>query len=291
MSRRRAAAGPIAPAGTARAAAILGAAAATAVLACAAATSAAAQLPDWSGQWENVGATPSPDGGFYEPLEQVLKSMQWAPPNRPEAQARVDRVVAEQRKAIAAMHAGVDPGGAVTACTFGYPTLMIESPLMFEILPTPKETALIFSSREIRHVYTDGRAHPGKDDLWPTPWGDSIGHWEGQTLVIDTIAVKSAFPGREGSAVIAFGGIEEVQMIAFLSPDAHFIERIRMLDQDRLENQITIIDPTNLTAPWHLTRTYRRVAQIHRMVYEDCEGEERNPIVDGKFTLTAPPAR
>jgi hypothetical protein len=263
--------------------------AATLVLACAVTTSAAAQLPDWSGQWENVGATPSPDGGFYEPLDQVLKSMQWGPPNRPEAQARVDKVVAAQRKAIDAMRAGVDPGGAVTACTFGYPTLMIESPLMFEILPTPKETALIFSSREIRHVYTDGRAHPAKEDLWATPWGDSIGHWEGQTLVIDTIAVKSAFPGREGSAVIAFGGIEEVQMIAFLSPDAHFVERIRMLDHDRLENQMTIVDPANLTAPWHLSRTYRRVTQIHRMVYEDCEGEERNPIVDGKFTLTPPP--
>jgi hypothetical protein len=260
------------------------------LLGCLAATSASAQqLPDWSGQWENVGATPSPDGGFYEPLEQVLRELQWSPPLKPESQAAVDRVVAAQRKAIEAMKAGIDPGGAVTACTFGFPTIMIESPLMFEILPTPKETALIFSSREIRHVYTDGREHPGKDDVWPTPWGDSIGHWEGQTLVIDTIAVKSAFPGRQGSAVIAFGGIEEVQMIAFLSADAHFIERIRMLDNGLLENQMTIIDPANLTEPWHLSRTYRRVANIDRMVHEDCEGEERNPIVDGKFTLTPPP--
>jgi len=260
------------------------------LIACIATTGASAQLPDWSGQWENVGATPSPDGGFYEPLDQVLKSMQWAPPNKPAAQATVDRVVAAQRQAIEAMRNGIDPGGAVTACTFGYPTIMIESPLMFEILPTPKETALIFSSREIRHVYTDGRTHAAEGDVWPTPWGDSIGHWEGETLVIDTVAVKSAFPGREGSAVIAFGGIEEVQMIAFLSPDAHFIERVRMLDKDHLEDRITIIDPANLTQPWQLTRTYQRVTQIHRMVYEDCEGEERNPIVDGKFTLTPAPA-
>ena len=162
-------------------------------------------LPDWSGQWENVGATPSPDGGFYEPLERVLKDLQWSPPLTPESRAVIDRVVAGQRAAMQAMREGKDPGGAVTACTFGYPTVMLESPLMFEILTTPNETALIFSSREIRHVYTDGREHPGRDDLWATPWGDSIGRWEGQTLVIDTIAVKSAFPGREGSAVIAFG--------------------------------------------------------------------------------------
>jgi hypothetical protein len=249
---------------------------------------ASAELPDWSGQWENVGATPSPDGGFYEPLEQVLKELQWSPPLKPETRAAVDKVVARQRKAMEAMRKGIDPGGAVTACTFGYPTLMLESPLMFEILPTPSETALIFSSREIRHVYTDGREHPGKDDLWPTPWGDSIGHWEGQTLVIDTIAVKPAFLGRDTLMVNAFGGIEDMQTIAFLSPDAHFVERIRMTDKDHLEDQITITDPKNLTAPWHMTRTYQRVQNIHRMVYEDCEGEERNPIVDGKFTLTPP---
>ena len=195
--------------------------AAALLLAAAAARSASAQLPaklpDWSGQWENVSATPSPDGGFYEPLEQVLKELEWAPPSKPEMQAAVDKIVAAQRKAMDAMRKGVDPGGAVTACSFGYPALMIESPLMFEILPTPKETALIFSSREIRHVYTDGRQHPGKDDVWPTPWGDSIGRWEGDTLVIDTVAVKSAFPGREGISVNAFGGIEEMQTIALPS--------------------------------------------------------------------------
>ena len=267
--------------------------AAALLVASAAAASAAAQsppkLPDWSGQWENVGATPSPDGGFYEPLEQVLKELEWSPPSKPEVQAAVDKVVAAQRKAMDAMRKGVDPGGAVTACSFGYPALMIESPLMFEILPTPKETALIFSSREIRHVYTDGREHPGKDDLWPTPWGDSVGHWEGDTLVVDTIAVKSAFPGREGISVNAFGGIEEMQTVALLSPEARFVERIRMLDKDHLEDRITIVDPKNLTRPWNLRRTYQRVTHIHRMVYEDCEGEERNPIVDGKFTLTPAP--
>ena len=248
-----------------------------------------AKLPDWSGQWENVGATPSPDGGFYEPLDQVLKQLEWSPPSKPEVQAAVDKIAAAQRKAMDAMRKGIDPGGAVTACSFGYPALMIESPLMFEVLPTPKETALIFSSREIRHVYTDGRDHPGKDDLWPTPWGDSVGHWEGDTLVIDTVAVKSAFPGREGISVNAFGGIEEMLTVALLSPDARFGERIRMLDKDHLEDRITIVDPTNLTKPWQLRRTYQRVTHIHRMVYEDCEGEERNPIVDGKFTLTPAP--
>jgi len=265
--------------------------AAALLLGCLAIMGVSGELPDWSGQWEIVGVTPTADGGFEESLDQVLKEMQWGPPNKPEVQARVDKVVALERKEMEAMRQGVDPGGAARACTFGFPSVMIDSPLMFEVLPTPTETALIFSSREIRHIYTDRRPHTAKEDLWATPWGDSIGHWEGDTLVIDTIAVKSAFEhtGFDGTAVLAFGGIEQEQLITYLSPQAHFIERIRMVDKDHLKDQITIIDAVNFTAPWYFNRIYRRVTHVHRMVYEDCEGEERNPIVNGHFTLAPPP--
>jgi len=134
-----------------------------------AAMGASAGMPDWSGQWENVGGTPDASGGFNQSLDQVLKTMQWGPPNRPELQARVDKMVASERKRLEAISRGEDPGGVdVRACTFGYPLLMLDSPLMFEVLPTPKETTLIFSSREIRHVYTDGRPHTPKDELWAT---------------------------------------------------------------------------------------------------------------------------
>src|ERR1700722_9349793 len=257
-----------------------------------AAMGAPAGMPAWSGQWENVGATPDASGGFNESLDEVLKKMQWGPPNKPQVQARVDKIVASERKRLEAISRGEDPGGVdAKACTFGFPLIMLDSPLMFEILPTPKETTLIFSSREIRHVYTDGRPHTAKEDLWATPWGDSIGHWEGRTLVIDTIAVKSPFASSEseGVAVRAFGEVEGEKTIPILSSQAHFIERIRMIDPGHLEDQMTVIDPNNLTAPWHMSRTYQRVAHIHRMVYEDCEGEERNPVVNGRFTLTPPP--
>ena len=167
---------------------------------------------------------------------------------------------------------------------------MLDTPLMFEVLTTPKETALIFSSREIRHIYTDGRQHTPKDRIWATPWGDSIGHWEGQTLVMDTIAVKDPYgPPDGGSSVSAFGDVEGFLTIGILTQQAHYIERMRMIDPGHLEDQMTIIDPANLTGPWHMRRTYERVKNIHRMVYEDCEGDERNPIVDGRFTLTPDP--
>src|ERR1700685_2283134 len=258
-----------------------------------AATGAPAGMPDWSGQWENIGATPDASGGFNQSLDEVLTKMQWGPPNKPVGQARVDKIVASERKRLEAISRGEDPGGVdAKACTFGFPLIMLDSPLMFEILPTPKETTLIFSSREIRHVYTDRRPHTLKDELWATPWGDSIGHWEGQTLVIDTIAVKSPFAPSEadGVAVLAFGDVEGELTITILSAQAHFIERFRMIDRDHLEDQMTVTDPTSFTAPWHVNRTYQRVAHINRMIYEDCEGEERNPVVNGRSTLAPPPA-
>jgi hypothetical protein len=277
----------------AQAAAILLACVAIILVATSAATAGTPKstgLPDWSGQWENVGATPDATGGFNQSLDQVLKQMEWSPPLNAATKAKVDAMQARERKRLEAVARGEDPGGAFTACTFGYPGLMLDTPLMFEVLVTPKETALIFSSREIRHIYTDGRQHTPKDDLWATPWGDSIGHWEGQTLVMDTIAVKDPYgPPDSGSAVSAFGDVEGFLTIGILTQQAHFIERMRMIDPGHLEDQMTIIDPANLTAPWHMRRTYERVTHIHRMVYEDCEGEDRNPVVNGKFTLTPPP--
>jgi len=248
------------------------------------------RMPDWSGQWENVGATPDATGGFNQSLDQVLKEMEWSPPLNAATEAKVDAMQARERKRLEAVARGENPSGAFTACTFGYPGLMLDTPLMFEVLITPEETALIFSSREIRHIYTDGRPHTPTDDLWATPWGDSIGHWEGQTLVMDTIAVRDPYgPPDSGSSVSAFGDVEGFLTIGILTQQAHFIERMRMIDEGHLEDQMTIIDPANLTAPWHMRRTYERVQHIHRMVYEDCEGEERNPIVNGKFTLAPPP--
>lgn len=250
-------------------------------------------LPDWAGQWEIAGATPSASGGYAQSLEEVLHEMRkWGPPPyTPAAQAIFKQVAARvHERSQAAFQSGILPR-AVTrpACTFGFPSVVLHSPLMFEILNTPAETAMIFSNREIRHIYTDGRAHTAPDDLFPTLWGDSIGHWEGQTLVIDTIAV-SAQGGLKG--IMAIGGDSNTQfeLVALFSPEVRFIERIRMLDRDQLEDQMTIIDPLAFSAPWVVSRRFSRVKTLTRMIHEDCEGEERNPIVDGRYTLAPPPA-
>jgi hypothetical protein len=255
--------------------------------------SAQSGLPDWSGQWEIIGSIPSATGGFQQSLDEALGALrQWGPPPyKPDIRAMVEQAEAFLEKRDQETLKNGPSGVTRPQCTFGYPLIMLFSPLMFEVLPTPKETVLIFSGREVRHVYTDGRPHTGREDLWPTYWGDSIGRWAGQTLIIDTIAVQSAIVGPELPVIpiIAFGGdANESKSVAVLSQKAHFIERIRMTG-DQLEDRMTIIDPVAFSAPWHISRTYRRVAHVHRMIYEDCEGEDRNPIINGRYTLAPPP--
>jgi hypothetical protein len=151
-------------------------------------------------------------------------------------------------------------------CGFPFP-FMMESPWVLQFLITPEETDVIVAGREIRHIYTDGRAHPSADDVWPTPWGDSVGKWEGHVLTVDTVAVKSGtFP-------------------PLVSEHARYTERIRMVSADRMEDEITVVDPAALTKEWKATIPYQRVAGLDRMVHGDCNENDRNPVVDGKLTI------
>ena len=157
-------------------------------------------------------------------------------------------------------------------CGIYFPGVM-ESPWAFEVLITPEQTVFIFGGREIRHIYTDGRGHPPSDDLWPLPWGDSIGHWDGDTLVVDTISVDETAPHA---------------MNPPLSPGAHFTERIRKVAKDRLEDTMMIEDPVALSRPWTLKLPYTRVTTIDRLIHGDCMQNDRNPVVDGKIAVAPP---
>src|SRR4029077_545011 len=139
------------------------------------APSANAALPNWSGEWEVVGIKEGASGVLETPIPDIMRKFGGHPPYTPEAEAKFQAYLR-----------GLPPYAARQArdvCIWGFPTIMLESPSYFEVLITPQETAMIFSGREVRHIYTDGRAQPPADELWPTPWGSSVGHWEGQTLV------------------------------------------------------------------------------------------------------------
>lgn len=70
----------------------------------------------------------------------------------------------------------------------------------------------------VRYIYTDGRTHPAKADYDPTTNGNSIGHWEGDTLVVDTIEFND-----RGAVAIPGGGMR--------TPNSHLVERFRLLNK------------------------------------------------------------
>ncbi len=158
-------------------------------------------------------------------------------------------------------------------CGFYFPGVM-ESPWVFEVLITPEQTTFIFAGREIRHIYTDGRDHMPREERWSLAWGDSIGHWEGDTLIVDTISVQPQ------SGISLHGPM--------LGASAHFTERIRKVDRDHLVNVMSIVDPASLTRPWTLSLPYARSSSIDRLIHGDCMQNDRNPVVDGKLTVTGP---
>src|SRR5205814_7164761 len=112
---------------------------------------------------------------------------------------------------------------------------------------TPKGVTEIYILHELgdggphRVVYMDGRKHP--DDLFPTWWGHSIGHWEGDTLVIDTVGYndKFWFDSR---------GTPHTEQL-------HTIERWTRTHWGRIDDDFTLEDPGALTKPVKLHFTGR----------------------------------
>ena len=95
----------------------------------------------------------------------------------------------------------------------------------------------------LRRVYLDGRKPSQKvlDD--PTYAGYSMGHWEGDTLVVDTVAVRDD---------------TFIEGITPHSDQMTVHERIRLKEPGLLEDRITVTDPKALTKPWETVKTYRK---------------------------------
>ena len=156
----------------------------------------------------------------------------------------------------------------------GFPRLM-NIPDVYEFIVRPEQTWILGENGPaILRIYTDGRGHPAPADLWPTFTGDSVGHWEGDTLVFDTVAMK----GEDGTILDRTG--------LTLSQQAHIVTRIRKLDPETLEARLTIEDPLALKAPWQVTKRYRKQPEGSRAYDYACAENNRNPISDNGRTLT-----
>ena len=114
----------------------------------------------------------------------------------------------------------------------------------------------------VRFIYLTDK-HSSLDDIDPSYHGESIGHWEQDTLVVDTIDMT------DKSTVDKYGIPH--------SDALHVIERIRMTSKDALEDVVTMEDPKAFSAPWTFRATYARQPADTRLQEYFCENN-RNPV-------------
>ena len=233
-----------------------------------------AKLPDWSGIWELDAFAGQADGQqFSAEGQRRLKEYAAAlrPSFTPEYQAKYEEIRKKIEAAIAADPA--HPPVTHDPLCGPPPFPAISTPGMYQWRVTPEETSFISTVGAVRTIYTDGRSHPPKDELWPTLMGDSVGHWEGDTLVVDTIATRKRLYMGELSG-----------FFVPMSDQLHFTERIRRVDRDHMQIDYTVEDPVALTKPIHAVIVHTRVTDFNRMIEEtDCGQNERDPVVDGRF--------
>jgi len=241
-----------------------------------------AKLPNWSGLWEWDVLVGQADGQQLS-TEGARKAQLYVAAMQPTYNAAWQPKYDQLKRALQAAIATNpnDPPATQSPCQ-APPFPGIALPGVFEWRVTPEETTLINTLGSVRHIYTDGRSHPPKDELWPTRMGDSVGHWEGDTLVVDTVATKPLIRVIPVE-VLKYGPFE---VAAPMSDQLHTVERIRMVNNDQIQIQATIEDPIALAKPIHVTVTHVRVTDTNRITDEDLCDNDRNPVVNGRFTTT-----
>ncbi len=202
---------------------------------------ALAELPDLSGVW------------LPDVADQRRKERSELPPWTATAKAQIDFLFAEDRAGR--------PKLVLDHCLpHGMPSWMLITHNAMEILLMPGRVTMLGEGdgNRLRRIYTDGRAHPLDPDL--TIHGHSIGRWDSDTLVVDTVGlIPQAFIAlSEGVGIPNNGGMQ-------------IVERIGLADAETLVVELTITAPKVLTEPWTTTRRWvRRRGALYDIVEGQC---------------------
>ena len=194
---------------------------------------ALAKLPDFTGVWE---ISPGPRG----------------------AASRPSLTPAYEAKRKAFLAAPPEDSETANCLPAGMPGIMGQ-PYPMEFLLTPgKVTIVIEAYTQVRHIYTDGRPLPEDPDL--EFHGTSVGRWEGDTLVVETIG---------------FSPLTQIERGVPHSGKMRIVERFRLADPDTMSIETTITDPEVLTAAYTSNRNLSRHRSWTIAEYI-CEENNRN---------------
>lgn len=217
-------------------------------------------LPDWHGAWTKP-----------EPLDQspfvaccIVGST--SVPLTP-------RYLALRDRAAKSIQRGVGVSNNIVTCQpDGVPSNLLHG-LAHEYLFTPGQVTMLLEDGEVRRIYTDGRQHQPLSALHTSVEGDSIGHWEGHALLIDTLGMST-----EANLFLTNG--------MKVGKNTRVVERIALQDPDTLRIETTITDPEIFTAPYTYALLYTRLL---RETGFDIGCGQSNRDNDRTIDLTPPP--
>jgi hypothetical protein len=139
---------------------------------------------------------------------------------------------------------GVNYTVANTCRPAGVPTILLIRIKPVYFVQTPKEVLMIWENdHQVRHIYLN---QPHSAQVIPSWFGESVGHYEGDALVVDTIGITTK------TNVDNYNTPHTDQL--------HVVERYRMVDKgNTLRVDVRVDDPGAFTTPWSAIQTYRRV--------------------------------
>jgi hypothetical protein len=156
----------------------------------------------------------------------------------------------------------------------GVPQVMFGPGLPIQILETRGQVSMLVEEfRNFRIIRMNAQHRQDPD---PSYFGDSVGHWEGDTLVVDTIGLTDKTT------------LDQVGMPH--SGELHVVERYRRTSRDRLELAVTIEDPKTFTRPW-TAKTSFKWAPKELLVEEICDNNRNPPDAEGRSTIQMPATR
>jgi hypothetical protein len=173
-----------------------------------------------------------------------------------------------EKRLVDAEHYKAFPNTASLCLPQGIPYMLhagVDGPV--QILETPGQITLISTAyNEMWLIYLNQK-HPPKDDVEPTYHGDTVGHWEGDTLVTDTIGLTTKTT------------LDQVGMPH--SEDLHVITRIRRTDPVTLEMLVTVDDPKTFSKPWSRRQIYKKSPDDARVEESVCENQRNGVDANG----------
>jgi hypothetical protein len=207
-------------------------------------------LPDWGGVWFMKRPPPGTVAERPALKSQYLKDYQeW------------QRIVRENN--------GVAPRRGSNCRPPGMPGMMATAQYPLEFLLTPGRVTILHEAwMQWRNIWTDGRPHP--EDLEAGFFGHSTGHWDGDTLVVETIGIKDTV---------------DLGMGMRQSGKARIVEQIHLApgDADALVIDTVVTDPEALAQPWHrrIEFSRERDGELYEFV---CAENDLNPVDDAGYT-------